>query len=349
MKVCMVVPDERVRGGIAAVVNGYRASTLPNRCQLSFVISYVDGSKLRKMVQSVRAYGAFLYQLIGNRPDVVHIHTSFGGAFWRKMPMILMGKAAGVPIVHHIHGAEFGPFFQDVPRWKQALIRWVYGLCTRTIALSDAWRDCLAQVVPPDTIDVVENFGCVMQGPVQRGGKKVLFLGEIGRRKGCFDLPDIVALVAEKIPEVQFVLCGTGEVETLRKAFAARGLVERVRFPGWVYGEEKTEMLRSADVFLLPSYAEGMPMAVLDALGAALPVVSTKVGGIPPIVREGENGFLCAPGDTQSLADAIVRLLQDEPLRRRMGEAGRNLLETEYSLEKHIDRLLTVYARCLEE
>ena len=102
-------------------------------------------------------------------------------------------------------------------------------------------------------------------------------------------------------------------------------------------------VLRNADVFFLPSYNEGMPMSVLDAMGYGLPVVSTYVGGIPKIVRDGENGFCCEPGDIDGFAKELCHLLSDDTWRRKASKKSIDIIEDEYSLKKHIDRLEALY------
>ena len=110
-KICMIVQNPLVKGGISAVVNGYRGSQLEKDFKIIYVESYMDGSKLRKLLKGICGYFHFLKVLLVDRPDLVHIHSSFGPSFYRKLPFIYMAKAAGIPIVNHIHGADFQQFY----------------------------------------------------------------------------------------------------------------------------------------------------------------------------------------------------------------------------------------------
>ena len=107
MKICMIVPNSTVKGGIAAVVNGYREHNFGERYRITYVESYCDGSKMRKLLKALGSYFCFLKVIITNRPDLIHIHSSFGPSFYRKMPFIYLGKMFRIPIINHIHGAEF--------------------------------------------------------------------------------------------------------------------------------------------------------------------------------------------------------------------------------------------------
>ena len=114
-------------------------------------------------------------------------------------------------------------------------------------------------------------------------------------------------------------------------------------FPGWVRGEEKDRLLREADVFFLPSYNEGMPMSVLDAMGYGLPVVTTNVGGIPKIVHVGENGYCCNPGDVHSFSESITCILKDKNKREYAIRESFNIVKLNYSLDKHLQYIEKIY------
>lgn len=103
-RVCMIVPNRMVKGGIAAVVNGYRGSQLEKDYEITYVESYKDGSKFDKLLKGICGYFHFAYVLMFHKPDVVHIHSSFGPSFYRKMPFIYMASWRKIPIVNHIHG-----------------------------------------------------------------------------------------------------------------------------------------------------------------------------------------------------------------------------------------------------
>ena len=110
-----------------------------------------------------------------------------------------------------------------------------------------------------------------------------------------------------------------------------------------VSGEAKDKALESADCMVLPSYAERLPMAILEAMACGLPIISTNVGTIPEVITDGIEGFLIEPGDIEALADRLVRLDRDKPLRRQMGLAGRELVRQQYSLDIMIKRLMDIY------
>lgn len=350
LHICMIVPNASVKGGIASVVNGYRESTPKERYRITYIESYQDGSKWDKLRKALKGYWTFRKLLRNDRPDLVHIHSSFGPSFYRKTPFILWSTSRGIPIVNHIHGAEFEAFYEKASPAKRRLVRKIYGKCTRLVALSSEWEERLSRIVPRERIDILTNYCHIPPAPydTERNKRQILFLGELGERKGCFDMPAILERVSKNCPEVKLVMAGDGEMERLKAAFLQKGLSEAVSFPGWVRGPEKERLLRESGIFLFPSYHEGMPMALLEAMAYGMGIVTTKAGGIPQLIRDGKDGILAAPGDVEAMAAALERFLTDEAYLTSCGRTVRERAVSEYSLERHLEKLGEIYQRAYE-
>lgn len=353
-KVCMIVQNPMVKGGIAAVVNGYRGSILENDFDILYVESYVDGNKMVKLLKAITGCLHFLWTLIFKSPDLIHMHSSFGASFYRSLPFIYLASMFHKPIINHIHGADFNNFYNDASDKKKERIRKIYNKCSILIALSDEWKDRLSIIVHKEKIRIIENYSVVHEDAVTERHNRacnnmVLFLGELGYRKGCYDIPNVVEKVIGQLPDAKFVLGGAGSHEdekNIKVLFEKKGMMSSVEFPGWVRDKEKDKLLRQADVFFLPSYNEGMPMSILDAMGYGLPVVSTNVGGIPKIVRE--NGICCKPGDIDGMSNAIIEILQNTNKRNIYSAASVSIVENGYSLKKHLELLEKVYKEVMK-
>lgn len=350
-KICMVVQAPMTKGGIAAVVNGYRGSQLEKDYKIIYVESYKDGSKLTKLLKGIKGYFYFAKILLVDKPTLVHIHSSFGASFYRKIPFIYMASWAKLPIINHIHGADFDEFYVNASEKKKKCIKKIYGKCSKLIALSVEWSERLSQIVPTEKIEVIENYSILHEDALAQRlsrfcNNTILFLGEFGKRKGCYDIPAVAERVAKTVPNVKFMLCGSGNAAdemAVKKQFKDKGIIANAVFPGWVRDKEKDQALREADIFFLPSYNEGMPMSVLDAMGYGLPIVSTKVGGIPKIVHDGENGACCNAGDLETFAIRIIELLTSDEKRAAAAKASIEIVKGGYSLEIHLKKLKNVY------
>jgi glycosyltransferase involved in cell wall biosynthesis len=153
------------------------------------------------------------------------------------------------------------------------------------------------------------------------------------------------AKVARKFPRAKLVLGGTGDLEGVQKLAAELGIADRLSCPGWLGPHAKSAALASSLIFLLPSHAEGMPMALLEAMSWGLPVIATPVGGIPQVVDPEVSGLLVAAGDIEALAGQIERLLADPALRKRLGANARTRIEIDFSLRDALERLTAIYNR----
>lgn len=348
IKVCIITNSKNYKGGIAAVVGGYSGSKLEKDCVVHYVESCTDSKKyLVKIGKMFLGYIQFLLQLLFFRPDIVHINSSFGFSFYRKLFYIYVGKAFGAKVVNHIHGAEFEKFFETASEKKKKQIKRAYGHCDCLIALSDEWKNNLKKIVSEEKIQVVENYSIMHRTEAkEKYRKNILFLGEVGKRKGCCDIPDVVAKVKAVHHDCRFILAGNlleEDYALIKEKVRNYGIEDNISFPGWVRGNEKCKLLTEADIFFLPSYNEGMPMAILDAMGYALPIISTTVGGITKIVKNGINGYVGAPGDVDTFANRICELLSNPSECRAFGDASLRIIKTGYSLEIHIAKLEQVY------
>lgn len=347
-KICMVVPSFSAKGGITSVVSGYRGSQLEQDYEVKYIETYCDGNKLEKALIVVKAYFSYLFTLLFWHPSIIHIHSSFGGSFYRKLPFIVLGSWFHKPIINHIHGSYYDEFYFNASKKKKQLISKTFNRCACIIALSENAKKELSKITQ-SKIEVVENYGIINDDAVlQRKNKEnkynVLFLGFVTKKKGCFDIPDICSIVKGSIPEIRFTLCGVGDVEDLNSHISDKLCFE---FPGWIGGKEKDSRLREADLFFLPSYSEGMPMSILEAMGYGLPIIATNVGGVTKIVKNGQNGFVYEPGDKKGMADGIVRLLADDLLRKQFSEESIKILNEKYSRTIHLEKIFEMYQELL--
>ncbi|SRR5581483_11799193 len=167
----------------------------------------------------------------------------------------------------------------------------------------------------------------------------VLFLGRLERGKGIFDLLDTISALRGPIPDVRLVCAGDGDLESIARYAKELGIGDVVAFPSWVGPVEKQLLIGRAAVFVLPSYAEGLPMSLLETMAAGLPVVATAVGGIPDVVTDGVNGFLFSSGDTGMLERLLRRLMQDRRLGQRIARAARETVEHHFAADRVVAEL----------
>jgi glycosyltransferase involved in cell wall biosynthesis len=288
--------------------------------------------------------------------DVTHIHMAFGGSTLRKLVLLRVAGFFRIPTILHLHGSEFAVFCDRLSPRLRALMVATMGRAARIVVIGSFWRQFLVQDLGIDAQKVVVVPNGVPLPPLARSAQaktppgealdapcRILYLGALGRRKGTSDL--LQALASPRLRTLQWdvVVAGNGDVDSFRSQAVALGIGDRVTFPGWVGPEDAQGLLASADIFVLPSYNEGLPVAVLEAMAVGIPVVTTRVGAIPDLGIDGEAGFIVDPGSIDDLADRLALLVDDPALRSRFGSTGRRRIESEFAIDSTARRLAALY------
>lgn len=340
----MVCPS--ARGGMRSVVEGYAEDGFLAAQDVRLVSSYVEAGFVRRQFVALRALVRVAALLATRSVELVHIHAAMKGSFWRKAVFAGLARSRGVPVLLHLHGSEMKDFYGRQPAWLKRTIVRQLTRATRVVVLSESWRAFVAEIAPDAKPVVVPNYVRVPERPARGTGRPVtlLFLGLLGRRKGIFDLLEAFARAQAVHPDMRLVVGGNGEIEAATRHARDLGLADRVRFEGWVGPADKAALLDAADIYVLPSHNEGLPMSVLEAMAHGLPVVTTDVGGLPELVTDGVHGRMVRPGDIAALTAAILDLARDPEARRRMGDAGRARVQGGYSRDAVLPRLAELYA-----
>jgi len=335
------------QGGVAAVLSVLRASGLFEREAVHYVSTHRDGSALAKLCHAGAGLWATLHACFLHRPAIVHAHASSGASFVRKSLVLLLARASGCKTIFHLHGGSFRQYALE--RSGSLMRRWIRHTLERSslvIALSDSWAAFLRGFAPRARVAVLPNavpLPAASATALDEVPCRILFLGRLAPAKGTAELLQAVALLAPRFPGLRLVLGGSGDLDAIRRTAAALGVADRIDLPGWLDGAQRDAELARASVFCLPSHAEGLPMAVLEAMAAGKAVLASSVGGIPELLQDGVNGLLVPPHDADALAAALARLLGDDSLRRQLGAAARATVEAQYSTQAVCGRLAALY------
>ena len=342
------------KGGMRAVVAGYERDGLFARWHVELMEPHGEGSLRSRLKLAASMYWRFVKKVLQGGVTLVHVHAAMRGSFWRKSVFAMTAKAAGIPVIFHLHGSEMKVFVEQQPVLSRRLISWILTRQTVVLVLSQSWKDYVSAIAPQARVEILPNYvvppDLSLRTASTSAEVSALFLGLVGSRKGVFDLLPAMKQLAPNLPSVNLVIGGNGEVDRAQAMVDTLGLTSRVSLMGWVNGEAKLALLRSADFYVLPSHNEGLPVSLLEAMSWGLPLISTRVGGIPELVRDGVDGILVEPGDVPALAAAISRLAGDADLRFRMGQAARARVEAHFSREvvsPQLERLYESVTGCL--
>lgn len=286
-------------------------------------------------------------------PDLVYITPNATGlAFFKDFLIVQSLKRMGCRVVMHFHNKGF----------SSKCGNWLYNFCykrffsgTKVILLSKYLYDDARAYVSESQLFVCHN-GTAPIGLSAHSREAantephLLFLSNLMESKGLFCL--LEACRELKLKGYQFV-CDIVGAETpevseasLHRQIALMGVEDVVRYHGKCYGEAKEKMFAQSDVFVFPTYNEAFPLVLLEAMQHHLPIVSTREGGIPDILKEGENGLFCNKKDAASLARVLERLLDDEDLRRQMGEQGYKSYQEKFTLRHFEENMTRILLEC---
>ena len=330
-------------------------------------IEVIDFPPLVRRISPLHDIKAFIYifRLLRRlKPDLVHTHTSKAGILGR-----LAAWLARVPIIIHTpHGHVFyGHFGRSLSRIFLQMEKLLGRITHHHIALTpEEGKDYVnLGVAKSENISVIHSgvdLNCFKPSATKSNPKRnelgispdSLLVGYVGWLipiKGVTYLVKAMAEVVQRHPHSLLVLVGKGDEKgeeeiKLREQVENLGLADKVRFLGW--RSDVDEVMGCFDIFVLPSLNEGMGRVLVEAMAAGLPIAASRVGGIPDLVKDGQNGILVPPADASSLAKAISDLLTDKEERNRMGEAGKKMC-LPYSAEAMVEQIDVLYAELLEK
>jgi glycosyltransferase involved in cell wall biosynthesis len=284
-----------------------------------------------------------------------------GSDLWGGLVGLLLRSRLKCPVLAQVQGEFFPP---DRTYYGRVGSPVLHVLARVVCARADAVR-CLhdaasRQIIAssgasPERVEVIPsrcNVSLFTPVPQKNGAEEarptVLFVGNLVRGKGVDELLDAFAVVSAREPRARLVLVGDGQRRAaLVSRVGALGLGPRVEFRGRLPHRALPAIMASASLLVLPSHSEGTPRVILEAMAMELPVVATRVGGIPDIVDDGMTGLLVAPGDVLGLTAAIERVLKDRVWAHRAGVQGRNIVVARFSVERHVAQMINLQERCV--
>ncbi len=309
--------------------------------------------RFRKLFDFIGLYWNIRREVRAFNPDLVYITPNATGlAFFKDFLIVQSLKRMGCRVVMHFHNKGF----------SSKCGNWLYNFCykrffsgTKVILLSKYLYDDARAYVSESQLFVCHN-GTAPIGLSAHSREAantephLLFLSNLMESKGLFCL--LEACRELKLKGYQFV-CDIVGAETpevseasLHRQIALMGVENVVCYHGKCYGEAKEKMFAQSDVFVFPTYNEAFPLVLLEAMQHHLPIVSTREGGIPDILKEGENGLFCNKKDAASLARVLERLLDDEDLRRQMGEQGYKSYQEKFTLRHFEENMTRILLEC---
>ncbi len=347
-KVLVVATSRKTRGGITSVIKAHETGEQWKKYHCKWIETHRDKNHIIKILYLLRGLIQYMYLLPFY--NLVHIHMSEPVSALRKLPFMIWAQLWQKKTIIHFHSFSPETTIQSKYRW---IYCYLFSNANKIITLSEYWQYIVTNEFKLENKVVVIYNPCTISTAANDKEKintlrektamqSILYAGTVNQRKGYVDMITAFSLIAKKFPNWQLVFAGNGEIEQGKTLAKKLGISQQTQWLGWVNGIDKDHAYREATIFCLPSYAEGFPMAILDAWSYGLPVITTPVGGIPDVAKDGENMLLFAPGDTNKLAQQMEYMITDLDLRKKISIASLNFAKTKFNantINKEIDNL----------
>jgi glycosyltransferase involved in cell wall biosynthesis len=339
-------PHRDAVSGVSTHVNLLMGSTLADDFELlHFQVGGEGRSEGRwsRIARIAASPFALFATILFRGVAVVHLNTSLNvRAYWRDLAYLWVAKALGARVVWQVHGGALPRDFVGDRRLPAALLRWTLGLPDLVAVLARCELDAYTEFVPGQRVIVMPNgIDCrafARVPPVRSYAQRALrlaYIGRLAREKGLYETLQGLRIATEIGVDARLAIAGEGaEGPALVRYARALGIANRVSFSSPVFGDEKVRMLGESDVAVLPSYAEGLPYALLEAMAAGIPVLATPVGAIPDVMTHGIHGLLVKPRDPVAIAQAIAELAGDRERLSWMSRACRRRVLAAYSIDR---------------
>ena len=347
MKVLMIGPARSVNGGISAVVNNYYRAGLDKQIDLEYIGTMEDGSKGHKLRIAIQALSQFVFRV--SKYEIVHINMASDASLYRKIPFICLTKMFGKKLVIHQHGGNIKQFYySECGSKRRQFIRKILQKADAFVVVAPYLKDIFKDIVKEEKIIVLPNAIEIPEYISKEcKGQDLLFLGRLCKEKGINELLEAVKGLKQEFQDLQLYLGGVWVEEELEKKAEKCG--DFVHYLGWIDAEKKKEYLQKCNLFVLPTYFEGLPMSLLEGMAYGCACVATEVGGIPQVMADRKDGLMIPAKNEKALKDAIKELLEKPDLQKEIGMNARKTVESNYEIGKSVSKLVEIYKHLCDE
>lgn len=335
------------KGGIVTVMKMMlKSDYLNDRVKFIKVDIGVRSSYLGKAASWMKGMAKYVTSLASC--DLIHIHHAANLNFEGVSKLVFLTKILNKnkKVFLHNHGRDFESYYEcKTPKGKEKVVK-TFNSVNGNIVLSRHWLDWYRSVAPHARWILLPNAVPVRRPKTaQRNNNKVtfLFFGRMERTKGTYDILSVMDEVIKAVSNVHFIFAGDGEVTRVKKIVHENQWDDYVEVLGWVSEKEKPQLFEKSDIFLLPSYFEGLPMSLLETMSYGIVPITTSVSGIPEVVENGKDGFLIQAGDKVDLTDKMIRLATDASCRNYMARNSFEKIQESYSFRSYERKLLSIY------
>jgi glycosyltransferase involved in cell wall biosynthesis len=347
--------EQLIYGGIVTTCRVLMNSTFQNH----FILTLIDSTQISnpppsfiiRFLYAIRRTARFSIKFESKKPDVIFLFTSIGASVLEKGLMAWYSKLRGVPALIFPRGGALIDLCENSQFNRMWVFR-AFSAAKKILCQGPQWQKFAVQVCGFKIEDapIIPNWAASPEllgiGSIRKWNKdpniplRFLFVGWVDKEKGIFELLETCKVLSLSY-QFTFTIAVVGNAsEEARKYVACNKLENRVEFLGWVERDKLPQLYSENDIFVLPSYAEGLPNAMIEAMAAGLAVVVSDVGIVPDVIQDGNNGLLIKPKHSSSLTTAIQQLFDNPSMVEKLAVAGYVTAYEQFSVEPSVEKLV---------
>lgn len=346
INVLMVGSETKIKGGMTTVVNNY----LNNKFKyttIKYIPTHYEGNTLRNVLKFIKKIPELKLNI--KNADIIHMHMSERGSCIRKYIVYKIAKKNNKKVITHMHGAEFGEYYENASDFIKSKVLKLLKGSDYVLTLGENWNkyvtnmnEDINSVILKNSVEV-PNVNVVLKEHIFN----ILFLAVIEKRKGIYELVESAKLLIDMYKgnkKFKFIIAGSGTEETnVKKIIKQYNIEEYFEFKGWVNDDIKKDLLKNSHLFILPSYNEGLPVAILEAMSYGLPIISTDVGSINEAVKNGKNGYLLDSVNPYELSIKMVELINDTERWSQMSKESKRMCISNFEKGAYFKNIEKIY------
>ena len=340
-KVLVIATSRKTRGGITSVIKAHETGPQWKKYHCKWIQTHRDSNIVVKCLYFITAF--FEYICLLPFYNIVHIHAGLRTSIKRKLIFASIAKIYKKKIIIHFHPATEKHLFDD--RFKHEIYK-LFSYSNLLIVLSPQWIKWINEAFPNNNFNmkVLYNPCPTVKRSTATHQNIILYAGTLNERKGYNRLLEAFSKIADHYKTWSIAFAGNGEIEIAKKIQNELNIsVNQVKYLGWISGKEKEKVFQEAAIYCLPSWGEGFPMGILDAMAYGIPVITTPVGGITDIITNGTQGIIYDTYDIDALATALSTMIDSEDLRGQITSAADKLVYGIFNIKNICAELDKIY------
>lgn len=344
----MVGSDLSVKGGMTTVVKSFLEHDFGDDLAIKYISTHKEVRN--KPLYFFKQLLKILYIIIFMKIDIIHMHMSERGSFKRKYIVYNISRLFRKRVITHTHGAEFESYYKQSNKRNKKRIRKLLRGSDSIIVLGESWNNIILSIEPSANTVILRNSVSLPTDIAQANNNKsinILYLAVLIERKGILDLikasKNVIEYLEKNKVKINFIIAGDGELrKKAENLVRSLNISQNFNFLGWINLKEKNDVLLNTDIFVLPSYNEGLPMSILEAMSFGIPILATDVGSISDAVISEENGYLIEAGNIIELERRLIEMISGNKL-NDMGMKSRKLTEQYFNIDSYFKDIKTLY------